>query len=200
MGRDASTDELADHLSASAEKVDFLRRCEQQDPQSLEAARQVNRGKGSMASNQDQNAPNFAELLADQTPAPEQVVEQAHRYERVTKLFDSALTARERDVLGMTFGLGGRAPLSKTKIAELLRVSRERVRQIEVRALGKAPVTRPRAARGLTVRYFSRRSRRRRLSNRGDGATPIDGVGAPPRRQIRTNTRGDSDGGPGATA
>ena len=137
MGRDASTDELADHLSASAEKVDFLRRCEQQDPQSLEAARQVNRGKGSMASNQDQNAPNFAELLADQAPAPEQVVEQAHRYERVTKLFDSALTARERDVLGMTFGLGGRAPLSKTKIAELLRVSRERVRQIEVRALGK---------------------------------------------------------------
>ena len=65
LGRDASTDELADHLSASAEKVDFLRRCEQQDPQSLEAARQVNRGKGSMASNQDQNAPNFAELLAD---------------------------------------------------------------------------------------------------------------------------------------
>ena len=148
LGRDASTDELADHLSASAEKVDFLRRCEQQDPQSLEAARQVNRGKGSMASNQNGNAPNFAELLADQTPAPEQVVEQAHRYERVTKLFDSALTARERDVLGMTFGLGGRAPLSKTKIAELLRVSRERVRQIEVRALGKlrSHVREPRAA------------------------------------------------------
>ena len=44
-----------------------------------------------MASNQHGHAPNFAELLADQTPAPEQVVEQAHRYERVTKLFDSAL-------------------------------------------------------------------------------------------------------------
>ena len=58
------------------------------------------------------------------------------------------LTARERDVLGMTFGLGGRAPLSKTKIAELLRVSRERVRQIEVRALGKlrSHVREPRAA------------------------------------------------------
>ena len=90
----------------------------------------------------------LVEVLADQTPAPEQVVEQAHRYERVTKLFDSALTARERDVLGMTFGLGGRAPLSKTKIAELLRVSRERVRQIEVRALGKlrSHVREPRAA------------------------------------------------------
>ena len=48
----------------------------------------------------------------------------------------------------MTFGLGGRAPLSKTKIAELLRVSRERVRQIEVRALGKlrSHVREPRAA------------------------------------------------------
>ena len=41
-----------------------------------------------------------------------------------------------------------RAPLSKTKIAELLRVSRERVRQIEVRALGKlrSHVREPRAA------------------------------------------------------
>ena len=146
LGRDASTDELADHLSASAEKVDFLRRCEQQDPQSLEAARQVNRGKGSMASNQHGHAPNFAELLADQTPAPAQVVEQAHRYERVTKLFDSALTARERDVLGMTFGLGGRAPLSKTKIAEL-RLARARPPDRGARARKlRSHVREPRAA------------------------------------------------------
>lgn len=137
LGRDASTDELAAHLSASAEKVDFLKRCADQNPQSLEATRQVSRGKGSGASNQGATMPCLTDSLADSGPAPDEVVEQAHRYERVTDYMTSGLTARERDVLGMTFGLGGRPPLSKTKIAELLRVSRERVRQIEVRALAK---------------------------------------------------------------
>lgn len=57
------------------------------------------------------------------------------RHEAVDQLLDT-LTAREADVLRLRFGLTG-APQTLQEIGEILRVTRERVRQIETKALAK---------------------------------------------------------------
>mmetsp|Transcript_14809 Transcript_14809/g.51125 ORF Transcript_14809/g.51125 Transcript_14809/m.51125 type:complete len:165 (-) Transcript_14809:52-546(-) len=83
-------------------------------------------------------ATTIAESLSDDTIlVPDEFVAEAASREYVGDLLATVCNDRERDVLGMRFGLYGNAPISKTKIAERLAVSRERVRQIEVRALSK---------------------------------------------------------------
>jgi RNA polymerase sigma factor (sigma-70 family) len=44
---------------------------------------------------------------------------------------------RERSILAMRFGLGGRDPLTLEEVGKKLRLSRERVRQLEERGLGR---------------------------------------------------------------
>jgi DNA-binding XRE family transcriptional regulator len=48
-----------------------------------------------------------------------------------------SLTAREQRVLRLRFGLGGEEPRSRRAVGEVIGVSRERARQIEVGALSK---------------------------------------------------------------
>jgi RNA polymerase primary sigma factor len=47
------------------------------------------------------------------------------------------LRPREQEVVSLRFGLGGRERLSLSQVGRLLDVSKERVRQIEDRALEK---------------------------------------------------------------
>ena len=56
--------------------------------------------------------------------------------ETVTKLM-ADLRPREQQVLGLRFGLGGQARLSLSQVGKVLQVSKERVRQIQDRALEK---------------------------------------------------------------
>ena len=49
----------------------------------------------------------------------------------------SALDQRERAVLGFRFGLTDGYPLTLAEVGSIFSVTRERVRQIEVEALGK---------------------------------------------------------------
>ena len=56
--------------------------------------------------------------------------------ETITKLMD-ALRPREQEVLALRFGLGGKAKLSLSQVGKVLEVSKERVRQIQDRALEK---------------------------------------------------------------
>jgi RNA polymerase sigma factor (sigma-70 family) len=45
------------------------------------------------------------------------------------------LTDREAQVIRLRFGIGVNAPLSVTEIARMLKITRERVRQIETKVL-----------------------------------------------------------------
>jgi RNA polymerase sigma factor (sigma-70 family) len=140
LGRDATDDELADHLELEKpEKLAFLRKCAAQDPQSLDEKHAIHAGRGSsVGGGGASGATTIAESLSDDTIlVPDEFVAEAASREYVGDLLATVCNDRERDVLGMRFGLYGNAPISKTKIAERLAVSRERVRQIEVRALTK---------------------------------------------------------------
>ena len=53
------------------------------------------------------------------------------------RLLDSKLTERESDVLRMRYGLRDGKPRTLADIGEVMSVTRERIRQIETRALEK---------------------------------------------------------------
>jgi RNA polymerase primary sigma factor len=57
--------------------------------------------------------------------------------EETIEKFMEILRPREQEVLALRFGLGGRERLSLTQVGRILQVSKERVRQIEERALKK---------------------------------------------------------------
>ena len=67
--------------------------------------------------------------------------------ERLDELMDRALTDAERDILTSRFGLGGAQPQTLDQIGTRMSVSRERVRQMQVKALAK--LGKPRVAEGL---------------------------------------------------
>ena len=56
--------------------------------------------------------------------------------EGIGSLF-KALTPREREIMKLRYGLGGRSEKTLEEIGEKLGVTRERIRQIQLCALGK---------------------------------------------------------------
>ena len=56
---------------------------------------------------------------------------------RLEDVMDQALTPQEREIVTLRFGLGGRAPQTLDEIGARMSVSRERVRQMQVKALDK---------------------------------------------------------------
>jgi RNA polymerase primary sigma factor len=68
-------------------------------------------------------------------PAEEALLREALLAQVETALAD--LTPKERDVMALRFGLRGEEPMTLQEIGERFGVSRERVRQLEARAIGK---------------------------------------------------------------
>jgi len=72
----------------------------------------------------------------DRTPDPFTVVAEVARCEEVSKAL-GVLDERECKVLTMRYGIGGNPPRTLSDVGAELGITRERVRQIETRALGK---------------------------------------------------------------
>jgi DNA-directed RNA polymerase sigma subunit (sigma70/sigma32) len=83
-----------------------------------------------------------------------------------------SLGPREREVLEMRFGLGGEIPRTLEEIGREFRLTRERIRQIEAKALARLrhPAT-PCNRRQMTALQEAR-SRRRAANNRPATAGP----------------------------
>jgi RNA polymerase primary sigma factor len=90
----------------------------------------------------DEGDSELGDLIADpDTPPMEEIYAQRHLRESVRDVVASRLSSREQEVLRMRFGLDGSEARTLQQIAEALHISRERVRQIETKALRRLRYT-----------------------------------------------------------
>ncbi|XP_010453466.1 PREDICTED: RNA polymerase sigma factor sigD, chloroplastic [Camelina sativa] len=124
LRRQPSCDEIAEHLNihVSAVRLAVER---SRSPVSLDRVASQN---GRMTLQEIVRGP-------DET-RPEEMVKREHIKHEIEQLLGS-LTARESRVLGLYFGLNGETPMSFEEIGKSLKLSRERVRQINGIALKK---------------------------------------------------------------
>lgn len=122
LGRNPSREELAEESGLSVERLNAILRLTP-EPLSLEAPL----GEG------DEGA--IADRIADGAEPSDTVANQLLR-EEVESLLDS-LNEREREVLKLRFGLPDGYPRTLEEVGRAFNLSRERVRQIEIRALRK---------------------------------------------------------------
>ncbi len=78
----------------------------------------------------------LGDLLETESASPEETLMRESLQKDLQCLL-SELTTREREVIQMRFGFGGEKPFSLAEIGRCLELSRERVRQIEAKALQK---------------------------------------------------------------
>lgn len=76
----------------------------------------------------------LGELLPSNEPTPEELCIKRDREVIIQKYLDMFLTERQADVIRMRFGFNGR-PMTLEEVGRELCLTRERVRQIEARAL-----------------------------------------------------------------
>jgi len=77
------------------------------------------------------------EMIEDsKTKPPQEQLIEAHERERIEEML-KVISKRERQVLKMRYGLGGGKPMTLKTIGQKLKITRERVRQIENEALRK---------------------------------------------------------------
>ncbi len=121
QGRPASLEQLARHVGKPVDQVARLYRLNER-VESLDASR----------SEDDDRL--LGELIAAETNDPAQHIEAEPTEHRLDEWL-ATLNPRQREVLERRFGLNDHGAQSLAEVAEVLGVSRERVRQIEVDAL-----------------------------------------------------------------
>jgi len=85
----------------------------------------------------DEDGETFASLLADDTNGMESTpIEFATLRARIEEVLGD-LTPMEREIVQLRFGLGGQQPLTLEDVGKRMNVSRERIRQLQVRAIRK---------------------------------------------------------------
>ncbi len=82
----------------------------------------------------DGSASNIGDFIEDETQNPEQSLLEASLKEDVRSLL-ATLSEKEREIIELRFGLEGRTPMSLKEIGELYNLTKERIRQIEKKAL-----------------------------------------------------------------
>jgi RNA polymerase primary sigma factor len=124
LGREPTPTEVGRDIDFAPDEVARMRRLAQ-TPISLEQP--VGAADGS----------EFGDFLTDESATlPDQAAELGSRNEALQRML-SMLTARERRVVALRFGLDGEDALSLAEVGQVLNVSRERVRQIENQTLSK---------------------------------------------------------------
>ncbi len=85
----------------------------------------------------DESESHLEDLIEDQTVTPVDDLLIAQSFEEQLQSLLDQLDDKERLIIERRFGLGDREPQTLAEIGSDLRLSRERIRQIEERALGK---------------------------------------------------------------
>jgi RNA polymerase primary sigma factor len=133
LGRQPSDTEVAEKMGLTMEKFKFL--MDSSRPAvSFEESRVTGGKKG--GSGGDSHEVTLEASIRDSAPCPDEITEGMMLKSGVEKLVDT-LSPREQDVIRMRFGLDAGKPKTLEEIGNIFSVTRERVRQIEARALHK---------------------------------------------------------------
>lgn len=124
QGRDATTAELAERMGMSEEKVIEIIKISQ-EPVSLETP---------IGEEEDSHLGDF--IPDEDAQAPDEVASSLILREQIFDVL-STLTEREAKVLTLRFGLEDGHPRTLEEVGEQFNVTRERIRQIEAKALRK---------------------------------------------------------------
>jgi RNA polymerase sigma factor (sigma-70 family) len=136
VGRDATDEELADRLDLTTKKIRLLRKSQAMTT-SMDATIAVT-GKGSSAgTGGDANASTVADGIADSEPTPGDDAEANALKSDIGDLLKTSLNEREAQLMRLRFGLDDGVAMTLADIGRRFNISRERVRQIEARALYK---------------------------------------------------------------
>jgi RNA polymerase primary sigma factor len=124
LGRPPTEEEVAERMSLSARKLRLVK----------DALRTRN---AAPPAERDEDGRALEELVADgRGAAPEAALARGEELAKAMRLLE-ALEPRQREVLRLRFGLGGQGPKTLRGIGERVRLTRERVRQIERQALAR---------------------------------------------------------------
>ncbi len=82
----------------------------------------------------DGSTSNIGDFIEDDSQSPEESLLEHSMEEDVRSLLET-LSDKEREILELRFGLEGKSPMSLKEIGELYNLTKERIRQIEKKAL-----------------------------------------------------------------
>lgn len=126
MGRPATPEEIGEATGMTGERIREILRAAQA-PVSIDAP---------ISEDNDEN--QLRDFISDdQSATPEEEASHELLKDHLAMTLEQVLTPREKIVLQMRFGLGDGHQYPLAKVGEVLGVTRERVRQIEVEALRK---------------------------------------------------------------
>ena len=77
----------------------------------------------------------LANFIEDPAPNPEEITIANCRKDELITIMTKYLPVRERDVLLMRYGFASESPMTLQEIGDYYKITRERARQIEARAL-----------------------------------------------------------------
>ncbi|MCL4354526.1 sigma-70 family RNA polymerase sigma factor [Patescibacteria group bacterium] len=124
-GRDPTDAEIADVMGITETELKETREAREREPSSLN----VKTGEDG-----DTEVGDFIE--DEDTPDLLDSIEIKQKKENLTTALDN-LPYRERKVIEFRYGLGGRETMTLQQVADVFNVSRERIRQIEAKALDR---------------------------------------------------------------
>jgi RNA polymerase primary sigma factor len=124
FGREATPEEIADEMQMPVERVRAIMKMAQQ-PISLQSP---------VGDSEDTNFGDFIEDKSAENPSD--MTSYSLLKDKLADVLDS-LTERERKVLEMRFGLADGYARTLEEVGKMFKVTRERIRQIEAKALRK---------------------------------------------------------------
>jgi RNA polymerase primary sigma factor len=135
LGRDATPMEVIGKTGLTAEKIEFLNRVSQNSI-SMETELTSSKTKGSGAGLGSNGGLTLGDLMSDPDQKPVDIAAYQMLKDDISRLI-CTLNSREQAVIRMRFGLDDGKAKTLEEIGRRFSVTRERIRQIEARALHK---------------------------------------------------------------